>query len=328
MIRYVIRRILIMIPTLVVVVFIVFALMNLTPGSPALIILGQDATPEMVEQLNHELGYDRPFVIRFLRYVGDILQGDMGRSYRSNRSVFSEISTRFPITVKLSVAVVCISVSIAIPLGVVSAVKQYSAVDTIGTVAAMFLACVPAFWLGMMLILVFALKLHLLPSNGTDTWLHYILPALTQAIPQSARSMRLTRTSMLETVRQDYIRTARSKGQVEKKVVASHALKNALMPVITMVGVDFGFILGGTIVVERVFSINGVGTLILDSIQTKDIPMVTGCAIFFAFFYMLTLLIVDLLYAFIDPRIKARYQNRSKVFRRLPYGRKESKSNA
>jgi peptide/nickel transport system permease protein len=174
----------------------------------------------------------------------------------------------------------------------------------------MFLACVPAFWLGLMLILIFALKLRLLPSFGMDSWRHYILPALTQAIPQSARSMRMTRTSMLETIRSDYIRTARAKGQTNGKVILRHSLRNALLPVITMVGVDFGFILGGTIVVERVFSINGIGTLILEAIQTKDIPLVTGCSVFFAFFYMLTLLVVDLLYALIDPRIKARYRGK------------------
>lgn len=311
MIRYVLRRILVMIPTMLVVIFIVLALMNLTPGSPALIILGQDATPETVQQLNKELGYDKPFIVRYFQYVSDLFKGDMGETYRTNRSVFTEIITRFPTTVKLSVLVIIISVCIALPIGVLSAVKQYSAFDTISTLSAMFLACVPAFWLGLMLILVFALKLHLLPSNGTDTWAHYILPALTQAIPQSARSMRMTRTSMLETVRQDYIRMARSKGQVESKVIIRHALKNALMPVITMIGIDFGFILGGTIVIEKVFSINGIGTLILNSIQVKDIPLVTGCAVFFAFFYMLTLLLVDILYAFIDPRIKARYQGKT-----------------
>ena len=310
MIRFVIRRILVMIPTLLVVIFIVLALMNLTPGSPALSILGQDATPDAVAQLNHDLGYDKPFVVRYCMYVSDLIHGDMGETYRTNRSVFTEIITRFPTTVKLSVLVIIIAVCIALPVGVFSAVKQYSAFDTISTTSAMFLACVPAFWLGLMLILVFALKLNLLPSNGTDTWVHYILPAMTQAIPQSARSMRMTRTSMLETVRQDYIRMARSKGQVESKVIVKHALKNALLPVITMVGIDFGFILGGTIVIEKVFSINGIGTLILNAIQVKDIPLVTGCSVFFAFFYMLTLLIVDILYAFVDPRIKARYQKK------------------
>lgn len=310
MVKYVLKRVLMMIPTLLVVIFIVLFLMNLTPGSPALMILGQDATPEMVEQLNHELGYDQPFVVRYARYVVDLFHGDMGETYRTGRPVFAEISTRFPITVRLSVLVILLACSIAIPLGTLSAVKQYSVFDTVGSISAMFVACIPAFWLGMMLILVFALKLHWLPSNGTGSWAHYILPALTQAIPQSARSMRMTRTSMLETIRSDYIRTARSKGQTPRKVIVRHALKNALLPVITMVGVDFGFILGGTIVVEQVFSINGVGTLILAAIQAKDIPLVTGCTVFFAFFYMLTLLVVDILYAFIDPRIKARYRGK------------------
>ena len=311
MFRYLIRRILIMIPTLLFVILIVLGLMNLTSGSPALIILGQDATPEMVEQLNHELGYDRPFIVRYLHYVSNLLKGDMGKSYRTNRPVFSEIATRLPTTVKLSVSVIILVVIIAIPIGTLSAVKQYSAFDTVGTMAAMFFACIPAFWLGLMLILVFSLKLGLLPSFGTNSWAHFILPSLTQAIPQSARSMRLTRTTMLETIRQDYIRTARAKGQAEIKIIVQHALKNALMPIITILGVDFGFILGGTIVVERVFSINGIGLLILDAIQVKDIPLVTGCAIVFASLYMLVLLLVDVLYALVDPRIKARYQKKS-----------------
>jgi peptide/nickel transport system permease protein len=300
-----------MIPTLAVVIFIVLGLMNLTPGSPALMILGQDATPEQVAELNARLGYDKPFIVRYLRYVGDILQGDMGRSYRTNHSVFEEISIRFPTTVQLSILIMGIAVCIALPIGVLSAVRQYSVFDTLGTITAMFFACVPAFWLGLMLILIFALKLRWFPSNGLDTWKHFVLPAFTQAIPQSARTMRLTRTNMLETIRQDYIRMARSKGQTELRVIVDHALKNALLPVITIVGVDFGFILGGIVVLERVFSINGVGKLILDAILVKDIPIVAGCSLFFAFFYMVVLLLVDILYAFIDPRIKARYQKKA-----------------
>jgi len=313
MFRYCFRRVLIMIPTMFFVIFIVLGLMNLTPGSPALMILGQDATPEMVEQLNRELGYDQPFFMRYITYVSSLFSGDMGRSYRTKRPVFTEIESRLPTTVKLSVSVIILVVLIAIPIGTFSAVRQYSTFDTVGTMTALFFACIPAFWLGLMLILVFSLKLGLLPSFGTDTWAHFILPAFTQAIPQSARSMRLTRTTVLETIRQDYIRTARAKGQGEFKVILNHALKNALMPIITILGVDFGFILGGTIVVERVFSINGIGLLILDAIQVKDIPLVTGCAIIFAGLYMLVLLMVDVLYAFIDPRVKARYQRKASM---------------
>ncbi|MDR1832384.1 MAG: ABC transporter permease [Fusobacteriaceae bacterium] len=310
MTRYVLKKLFAIIPTLLVVVFIVFFLMNLTPGSPAMTILGQDATPEQIEQLNHELGYDVPFIFRYFRYLIQLIQGNMGRSYVTNRPVFTEVLVRFPTTAVLAVYSMAIGVAISLPIGVVSAVKQYSILDTAGVVTAMFFACIPAFWLGLMLILIFALKLRLLPSYGAGTIIHFILPAFTQAIPQSARTMRLTRTSMLEVIRQDYIRMARSKGQIETKVVISHALTNALLPVITMIGVDFGFILGGAIVVERVFSINGVGMLILDSINHKDVPMVTGCAVIFCICYMLVLLLVDILYAFIDPRIRARYRGK------------------
>lgn len=307
MTKYLLKRILILFPTLFAIIFIVFFIMNLTPGSPAQVMLGQDATPKAVEELDHELGFDRPFIIRYGDYVIKLLKGDMGNSYRTDRPVFYEIMSRFPTTAKLTTISILLALMIGVPIGIISAVKQYSMLDISSTVFAMFMASIPGFWLGLLLILLFSLKLGWLPSNGSDTWVHYILPSITLAMPTAATLLRLTRTTMLETIRQDYVRTARSKGQVERKVIFKHALKNALLPIVTVAGMNFGILLGGAIVIEQVFSINGVGTLIIDSIRMKDEPQVIGCALFLAFFFMLIMLAVDIIYAYIDPRVRARY---------------------
>lgn len=306
--RYVIKRVFIVFPTLLAIIFIVFGIMSLTPGTPAQVMLGPRATPEAVEKLNTELGFNRPFFVRYSDYVVKLLKGDMGKSYITGRAVFEEIASRFPTTVKLAAFAIFLSVTMGVPLGILAAVKQYSIFDILGTSAAMFMASMPGFWFGLMAILLFALKLGVMPSHGNETWVHYLLPAITLAIPVSAGILRLTRTTMLETIRQDYVRTARAKGQTERKVIFHHALKNALLPVVTVAGMEFGWLLGGAVVIEAVFSINGVGKLIIDSIRMNDVPQVTGCALFLAFFFMMVMLVVDILYAYIDPRIKARYQ--------------------
>lgn len=307
MIRYIVKRILMLIPMLLAITFIVSGIMELTPSDPATLILGTKATEEQKEELNEELGLDDPFLVRYVRYVKDAVTGDLGTSWRNSRPVWDEIMVRLPTTLKLSVAAIIIALAVGIPLGVLSAVKQYSIFDVIGTAGAMLFASIPSFWFGLILILVFALKLNILPSNGSDTWVHYILPSVTLALPVVASMLRLTRTTMLETVRSDYVRTARSKGQKEQVVVFRHALKNALLPVITSAGMEFGGLLGGVVTVETVFSINGVGSLVLTGIQMKDVPLVTGCALVLSTLYMLVMLLVDILYAFIDPRIRARY---------------------
>lgn len=313
MIRFVIRRLLLVVPTLLGIIFIVFGIMAITPGDPAKVILGERATPEAVEKLNREMGFDRPFIVRYVNYVLDLVRGDMGNSYRTQRSVSSEILSRFPTTIRLALGAGVLAALIGVPLGILSAVKQYSIFDISGTLIAMFAASIPAFWLSLMAILLFSLKLGWLPSNGSDTFRHYILPSVSLAIPSAASLLRLTRTTMLETIRQDYIRTARSKGQVERKITFRHALKNALLPVVTVVGMEFGFLLGGAVICEQVYSINGLGTLIVNAIRMKDVPQVTGCALFLAFFFMLVMLVVDILYAYIDPRIRARYQGKKRL---------------
>jgi len=299
-----------LIPTMLGVVFIVFAIMSFTPGSPGRIILGQNATQEQVDALDRELGYDSPFLIRYVSYIADALRGNFGESYRTRRPVFEAIFARFPTTLKLAFSGVIVSVLIGIPLGILSAVKQYSAMDIIGTVSAMFMAAIPGFWLGLMAIIVFALRLGWLPSNGIGSIRHYVLPTLTIAIPGAAGLLRLTRTTMLETIRADYIRTARSKGALEKTIIWHHALRNALLPITTVIGMSFAGALGGTVLIESVFSMPGLGTLMITAIRTKDVPQVLASVILLSFLFMVIMLIVDLLYGYIDPRIRSMYKSK------------------
>jgi len=308
MLKFVLKRILLMIPTILLVILIVFSIMNLAPGSPGRLILGQTAPQEAVDQLNEELGYNNPFLVRFANYILDICKGDFGNSYRTGRPVFEEVLNRLPVTLKLSTCAIILMVSIGVPIGILSAVKQYSAMDYFFTISAMFLAAFPVFWFGLMMILTFSLHLGWLPSNGAETWRHYIMPIITLSLPYLAIVMRLTRSTMLETIRQDYVRTARAKGASEKTVIFKHALKNALLPIITIIGMTFGLMLGGAVLTETVFSLPGLGTMIVTAIRLKDIPQVMAAVILLSVMFSFIMLIVDLLYAAIDPRIKAMYK--------------------
>ena len=307
MYKYIIKRLLMMIPVLLGVSLIVFTIISLSPGDPATVILGTDAPKEAIDALNHELGFDQPLPVRYLDYITSALQGDFGNSYRTGQPVFDEIFSRFPNTLKLALCAIVLSVLIGVPIGILSAIKQYSILDYISTVSAMFLASVPQFWLGLMAILIFAVNLGVLPATGNDTWLSYIMPTMAMALPCAAKNLRLTRSSMLEIIRQDYIRTAKAKGAPPRTIIWKHALRNAMMPIITNVGVNFGQLLGGMVVIESVFGMQGIGTLTITAIRMKDIPQVTASVIFLAFIYSAVMLVIDLAYAFIDPRIKARY---------------------
>lgn len=309
--KYIVKRILFLIPMVLAITFIVYGIMQLTPSDPASMILGNKATEEQKEALNEELGLNDPFIVQYGRYIWNAVHGNLGTSWRNSRPVFSEITSRLPVTIKLAFFAIVIALICGIPLGVLSAVKQYSIFDKIGTAVSMLMASVPSFWFGLIAVLIFAQKLKLLPSNGTDNWKCFILPSVTLAIPVIASMLRLTRTTMLETIRADYIRTARAKGQVERIVIFKHALKNALLPVITSAGMEFGGLLGGVVTIETVFSINGVGSLVLTGIQMKDVPLVTGAALVLSTLYMLVMLLVDILYAYIDPRIRARYTKKA-----------------
>ena len=307
MIRYIVKRILLMIPVLIGVSFIVFTIISLTPGDPGTIVLGPDAPLEGIDALNEELGYYDPLPIKYGRWLLSAVTGDFGESYRTGNPVFNEIFARFPNTLKLATIAIILSIIIGVPIGIISAVKQYSALDYTGTVTALFFASVPQFWLGLMSLLIFAVELKVLPSTGNATWKHYILPTLAMALPCAAKNLRLTRSTMLEVIRTDYVRTARAKGVSRKSIIWKHELPNALMPIITNIGINFGTLLGGTVVIESVFGMQGVGTLTMTSIRQKDIPQVVASIVFLALIYSVMMLIVDIAYAYIDPRVKSKY---------------------
>jgi len=308
MLLYTLKRLLMMAPIILIVAFLVFTIMNLTPGNPARIILGPSASPEAIDKLNTELGYDRPFFVRFGHYVFDVVtRFDFGNAYRTREPVVDELVKRVPVSLRVAFNGILFATLVGIPIGIVSAVKQYSAIDSVARVLGILLASIPAFWLGLMLIMLFSLKLGLLPSSGLADWKSFVLPMIALGLPASGSQLRFTRSAMLETIRQDYVRTARAKGVPEHTVIFGHALKNALLPIITVIGSSFGGLLGGAVLTESIFSLPGLGTMIVSGIRTKDIPIVMGGTLFFAVMFGIIMLIVDLLYAFVDPRIKAKY---------------------
>ena len=306
--RYVIKRLLMMIPVLLGVTLLVFIMLEITPGDPARQILGEMATEEMVEELREEMGLNDPFVVRYVRYVWGVMHGDFGDSYMTGRPVFEEVVERFPTSLKLAALGTLIAVLVGVPLGILSAIKQYSWMDTILVGTAMVGVSMPSFWLGLILILVFSVQLQIFPSSGLeDGWLSWVMPAITIGYISAASIFRMTRSSMLEVIRQDYIRTARAKGQKEAKVITKHALKNAVIPIITMVGLRFGGALGGSVITEQVFSIPGLGQLMVNAINNRNYPVVQGGVLLIALSYSVINLLVDILYAYADPRIKAQY---------------------
>lgn len=309
MIRYVLRRILFLIPVLIGVAFCVFTLLYLTPGDPAKMVLGDMATESAIQEFRIKEGLDKPFLVQFGNYLWKaVTQGDIGRSYVTKRPVLNEILSAFPATLKLSAFAIVIAILIGMPCGILSAIKQYSFFDTITMIFAMVGLSMPVFWLGLLLILYFSVYLRWLPSSGFDTFQAMILPSLALSAQSISMITRMTRSSMLEVVRADYIRTARSKGQKESVVIWVHALYNALIPVVTLCGLQFGELLSGAILTESIFAVPGVGRLMVDSIKARDYPMVQGGVLFVAIAFSVVNLLVDLLYAYIDPRIKAQYK--------------------
>ncbi|WP_026476352.1 nickel ABC transporter permease [Alkaliphilus transvaalensis] len=306
--RYIFRRLLLMLPVMIGVTFIVFTMMYFTPGDPARIMLGESAPEDAVQRLREDMGLNDPFLMQFGRYVTNVARGDFGRSYTQRRPVATMIIDRFPTTLKLATWGVIVSIVIGIPTGIISATKQYSLFDNVSMVLALVGVSMPNFWQGLMMIIIFALNLRWFPASGFTTWKHIVLPAITLGTSSAAQITRMTRSSMLEVIRQDYIRTARAKGQVESVVINQHALKNALIPVVTVIGLSFGGLLGGAVLTESIFSIPGVGSLMIQAIRQRDYPVVQGGVLFIALSFSLVNLLVDILYAFIDPRIKAQYK--------------------
>lgn len=297
-----------MVPVMLGVIIIVFTLLYITPGDPVDTLLGDDATPEMAAQLREELGLNGGYFERLGRYVTGLLHGDLGVDYATKEPVMDRIIQTFPNSLKLAGCSVVLAVVIGLTLGIVSAVKQYSIFDNVAMALAMVGNAMPNFWQGLLLMLLFALQWKLLPASGIGGWEYMILPAVTIGTSSAAAIARMTRSSMLEVIRQDYIVTAESKGQTELKIIVFHALKNALIPVITTVGIQFGNLLGGAVLTESIFAIPGVGKMMVDAIKARNYPVVQGGVLMVALTFSLVNLAVDILYAFVDPRIRSQYK--------------------
>jgi peptide/nickel transport system permease protein len=312
--RYLARRLLLLLPVLAGVSIVIFMVLHLSPGDPVEIMLGAQATQEDRARLRADLGLDQPLHVQYVRWLGHVIRGDLGRSLWMKRPVLAEVLLRFKATLILTGTALLLSTTIGIALGVASATRPNSLLDRLSAMASLFGASMPSFWLGIVLMVVFALQLGWLPASGMyapydggglgDLLAHLLLPAVTLAAASVTIIARLTRATMLETLGQDYIRTARAKGVVERAVVLRHGLGNALIPIVTVVGVQAGYLLGGAVLTETVFAWPGVGTLMVQGILARDVPLVQGCVLVVALTFVLVNLAVDLLYAWFDPRIR------------------------
>ncbi|MBA2666284.1 MAG: ABC transporter permease [Trueperaceae bacterium] len=308
MIKYIARRILLIVPVMLGVSVIVFGIMHLTPGDPAILMLGEAAPEAELAALRTRLGLDEPAYVQYGLWLGRMLQLDFGRSIRSNRPVTAEISQRIGPTVELALLATLLAVVIGVPLGVISANRPNTAIDHGATVLAFGGLAMPVFWQGLMMILVFSLWLGWLPSSGRHGgWVYYVLPTVTLGTSAIAAITRMTRSTMLETLSQDFIRTARSKGVFDRSIIYRHALSNAMIPVVTVIGLQFGGLLSGAVITETIFSWPGIGRLAVDAIRAKDFPVVQAVVMVFAIMYAVVNLFVDVLYAFLDPRLRTRY---------------------
>jgi peptide/nickel transport system permease protein/oligopeptide transport system permease protein len=304
MVQYILKRLIATIPVLLGISLLLFFMLRALPGDPARIIAGEFADEKDVQTIRVQLGLDRPIYVQYGRFLYRLAQLDLGRSARTQNPVIKEIWARLPNTVLLAVLATALACLLGIPAGILSAVRPHSWVDYVVTSGALFGISMPVFWLGLMLVVVFAVILRWLPAGGTGGIAHLVLPTVTLSTFVLAFIARMTRSSMLEVLNQDYITTARSKGLLEQVIVVRHALTNALIPIITVVGLQFGTLLGGAVLTETVFAWPGIGRLIVDSILARDYPMIQGTILIFGLLYVLVNLVVDLLYAVVDPRIR------------------------
>jgi len=306
MLYFIIRRILQIIPVIIGVTLILFTLMYIIPEDPAKLILQKGATPEALQNLREKMGIDKPVYVQYWRYIKQLAKGDLGTSYRYRRSVNSILADHYPNSIKLALAAIIIEIIIGIFAGIVSAVKKYSFWDVVVTVSTTIAVCVPVYWLGMMLQVAFGLKLGWLPMSGMGdgSIRYYILPAITLASVSTAFVARMARSTMLEVLSNDYITTAYAKGLSPNMVIGKHALKNALIPVVTLIGIDLGALMGGAILTETVFNWPGVGRTIYLAILQRDAPVVIGGTIILVMIFVVMNLIVDIIYALLDPRIR------------------------
>lgn len=306
--KYILKRLLYLIPVIAGVILIVYLIFSVAPGDPARVALGDEATNEALNEWREERGLNDPILIQYGRYLIGISTGDFGNSFvRSQAPVFDEIAAKFPYTLQLALYSMIISLVLAFPLGVIAAIKQNTWFDSLSMFVALLGVSMPQFWLGMLLLLTFSLGLGWFPTSGANSWLSIVLPAASLGFGSMAGMARTTRSSMLEVIRQDFIRTARSKGISRSKVITKHAIPNALIPSLTVIGIQMGNLLAGSVVVETVFAWPGIGRLMITSILSNDYPMVLGCMVLYTICFSLINLLIDIAYAFVDPRIKARY---------------------
>jgi peptide/nickel transport system permease protein len=317
MIKYIVGRILYMIPVLLGIVVIVFTLMYITPGDPAVSILGENVTPEAIAKVHSDLGLNDSYFVRLGRYIIGVLHGDLGYSYRNKRPVIEEILGRYPTTLKLTFGAVSLGIIIGILAGIISAVRQYSFLDKFSTLFSLFGVSAPSFWIAMLLVLIFSVNLNWLPATGSYGIVYWILPIFTMGLQASAFIMRMTRSSMLEVIRQDYIRTAKAKGQSEWVIIFRHAFRNAMVPIVTIIGIQICGFLAGSVLVETVFALPGLGKFIVDSVGFKDYPAVQGGVLWIGLNCIIINLLVDIIYCFIDPRIKTMYGSTKKKKKQL-----------
>lgn len=311
MIKMILKRLFQLIPVMLIVVTIVFVITRLMPGNPAIIILGPQASVADVEKLNQELGLDKSIPEQYIRYISDVLRGDLGKSYRYNQPVMDLILQKIPNTLILAVASIVLALLIGIPMGIISAIKQYTAFDYFAMFTALVGVSVPSFWLGLLLLLLFSVNLGWLPAMGMgslnnglgDVLLHLLLPAVCLSTGSMANFARITRSSMLNVLSQDYIKALRSKGIKESRVIIKHALKNALPPIITVIGMRFSTLMGGAIMVETIFTWPGMGKLIVDAIGNMDYSVIQGCVLFLAIMYVAVNLLVDIIYLYLNPKV-------------------------
>ena len=307
MLRYVVKRLLMLIPILLAVSFIVFFIVDLAPADALDVKYGSEISAEDLNALREELGYNDPLIVRYLRYMNGLLHGDLGVSAQSGEPVFNLYMDKLPNTIKLTLWSMVVSLLVAIPLGILAALKQNTWIDVSCTIVGLAGISLPCFCTGLMLILLFSYKLNVLPSFGAEYWYSLILPAITVGLSGAGLILRTTRSSMLEVIRQDYLRTARAKGVSERKIIFKHALKNALIPIVTVAGNSIAVNIGGAVVTETIFAWPGVGRMIINAISARDVALVTGGIIMTTMIASVMTLLVDILYGFIDPRIKARY---------------------
>lgn len=307
MIRYILKRIVLIIPVVIGITLFIYLLLDFAPGDPVSTILGTDATPEQVAEVRRELGLDQNVLVRYVTYMSSAVQGDLGTSWVNSRPVLNEFLERFPNTLALAFSALAITIVFGLSFGTIAAVRQNKPIDGITLILALLFASMPTFWFGLMMQLLFALKLNLFPAMGVGSIRHLVLPAFALSLGTIANQVRMTRSSVLDVINMNYVRTARSKGAGEFRVIFRHVLRNALMPVVTNWGLTFATAFGGTIISETIFSIPGISSFLINAVKVRDVPVVMGTVIIVAVIVAIINLIIDLIYALIDPRVKLGY---------------------